>query len=155
MGRKLLSVLLSLLLSACAAAGEGNVFQAAAHPGEIAEQLSKTIRDTEPLPRETAIDLFRLNPETTESVFAYLAEDGSPQMIVAVESVSPDEALKCTEKLGYYAETLKTTAGLYSPEQLPLLENAWTYTRDTSSFLIISSSPEDLKASLMLALSQS
>ena len=155
MGRKLLVVLISLLLSACMAVREESASGTAVRLSDLAEQLSETFKDAEPLPRETAIDLFRLDPETTKSVFVSAAGDGSAQMIAAVESTGPDEALKCTEKLRWYAETLKNTAGLYSPEQLPLLENAWTYTRGCYSFLIISSSLEDLKASLMLALNPS
>ena len=155
MGRKLLVLLISFLLSACAAVNEGKPSNPRIGLSDLVDQLSETLRDAEPLPQDTLIELLRLDPETTASVSASFAKDGSPEMIVAVESTGPDEALKCTEKLSYYAETLKTTAGMYSPEQLPLLENAWTYTKDNYSFLIISSSPEDLKASLIQALAQS
>ncbi len=155
MRRKLLALLISVLLSACTAANEGTASKTPLRLSDLVEQLSATIQDAEPLSGEALISLLRLDPETTSSVSASFAKDGSPEMIVAVESTGPEEALKCTEKLSYYAETLKTTANLYSPEQVPLLDNAWTYTKDRYSFLIISSSPEDLKAALIQALASS
>lgn len=152
MGRKLLSVLISVLLFACTQSNELSVSKSSLTVDGLVKELSSSLGEYDSLPEEALITLLQLDPDTTRTISASFAKDGSPQMIIAVESISPEDALKCTEKLNYYAETLKSTANLYSPEQLSVLENAWTCTRDSTSFLIISSSVEDLKAELLQSL---
>ena len=152
MGRKLVSILIMMVLLGCTQSTSVPVSTAVPAPDVLVKELSSFLGEYEALPEDALISLLQLDPDTTETISASFAKDGSPQMIIAVESATPEDALKCTEKLNYYAQTLKTTADMYSPEQADLLENAWTYTRDNSSFLIISSSLDDLKASLIQSL---
>ena len=152
MGRKLISTLIAVLLCACARETSASLSEPSFSPETAAGLFSSVMPEYDTLSKEALIQLLQLDSGTVESASAALGRNGSPEMIIAVKSVTEQDALKATEKLSYYAETLKNTAGLYNPGQLSLLENAWTYTDGTYSFLIISSSADDLKAALIQSL---
>ena len=86
---------------------------------------------------DTVKKLLNVDDDTVTDVIAYFGKDNPDDILIVLGSKGSDEAMKANDALNYYLDSLKSSASLYSKEQLEQLDNAYVSTKDVFSVMIV------------------
>lgn len=145
--RRILAVVTAVLflLTGC---GTSTAAPAPKNAEEVFNTLSKQLPAYDQQAAEVTVKLLGIDPETVTNAYAGFAQDGGPQLLVVVEGVDNDAALKAGERMNYYLTTLQNSAAQYAPEQVDMLKSGYIYTKDNLAVMVVSDSVDQAKQEL-------
>lgn len=129
-----------LLLTGCgestvAASVSGSVKNAETIASELLQVFEGV--DMEQQDAATVKKLLNIDDDTGTDVIAYFGKGNPDDILIVLGSKDSDEAMKANDALNYYLDSQKSSASLYSKEQLEQLDNAYVSTKDVFSVMIV------------------
>ncbi len=79
---------------------------------------------------------------------AFFSDKEPEKVLIVVEANDEDSALKISENMKYYVNSLKKSAAMYNPDQVKTIENAYISVKDQFAVLIIADDPDGPKKAL-------
>lgn len=128
-----------LLLTGCGESKIASVSGGVMNAGAIASELLPVFdgEDMEQQDADTVRKLLSIDENDAADVVAYFGKDNPDDILIVLGSSDNDEAMKANDALNYYLDSLKSSASLYSKEQLEQLDNAYVSTKDVFSVMIV------------------